>query len=152
MKKLIVYILLALLSVSIYAQSTSRSIALVLPSGNIEFSGKARKEILKAVRKNKLVTIKDYKAKNAAVSLLENHDAVVLIVANNDLKAENIIALMAEGKKTPGRILVWNIDKKTPLKTENDPKVDTITSATAKKAAKPIVKSRIIPFILGEDS
>lgn len=149
MKKLAIVIAIALTAAS-FAFGQTKDVALVYPGTNAKFAARARGSIMQALRGNKRIVVDDVLVKNASVALLAKYDRIVLMLNPADLKAKNIANLVAASKKRRGKVIVWTIDKKISPRAKINMEADVITSASAKFVVVPIIRSRIIPFILGK--
>ncbi len=152
--KHIILFLFVLTATAVFAQDRAqdRSVALVFPTGHPQFSNRARGAILKAARKNK-IDVKDYRIRDVKPAILNQHDAILLMLSPVDMNKPGITALLkAESKsgKNGADVLIWHLSKSKAKEAEVS--VDVISTATIKREASPAIKKHIIPFILGPSS
>lgn len=150
MHRFTIVALLILTASTVLAQN--RRVALVFPTGHPQFSSRARGEIMRVARKNK-ISVTDYRIKNITVALLKQHDAVLLMLTPSDYANPRIKSLLENSetaRRNSSKILVWHLGRsKQPSADAVYSSVDAVSSSTIKKQAKPLVRKRIIPFILG---
>ncbi len=151
MKRFLMLASLILVGIIAFAQTQKKDIALVYPSNNARFSSRARGAIMKAVKRNKDITLTDLEVKDVSSAILKKYDAIVLMLDTEDLKEENVVELINMNKDTAmgsDSMIVWEVDRKISTKARVDLDADVISSATVKKVALPVITKHIIPFIL----